>query len=772
MEFLDFIAKLAPEGETALVVRQKPQLKNGELQLHANGAIKCTWPAFLPTTRMKEGAWYANTASFIIDRFKDGYVSAGAAYCEYVLVMMLDDIGTKSKTPPLAPTWIMETSPGSFQWGYAFSEQPTKAEFGAAIKAIAHAGYTDPGATNAVRNFRLPGSINLKPGRDNFAARLVEFHPERDYTLAHICAALEVTSVEPDSLTPRPIRLSDDGTDDVMAWLSEQGVLLSRPNAEGWAGVICPNSAEHTDGNPEGRYMPANRAYCCLHSHCIDFDSSLFLQWVAANGGPKHTPGLREELLTMAMDQALSKLSPTEAFPDAAAAVVAEVERNELGRIEKEGWWERFAYIQDDDAYFDMNDRREIGRSTFNALFRHITCKSIHNQRKIEASICFDENRQAKGAKTLVGVTYAPGETILCAREGLVYGNRWRDARPPVAGGVDPAPWLDHVERMIPDDVEREHTLNVMAFKVQNPNIKVNHAVLHGGHPGSGKDTMWAPFFWAIGGESLANVKKLDNKDLSTPWGYHLECEVLIINELRQPEASDRRALENSLKPVIAAPPEFLSVQRKGLAPYEAVNRLQVVAFSNERMAITIPSNDRRWFVLWSDAACMAPEAAARMWAWYKSGGFAAVAAWLLERDVTAFNPGAAPPMTEAKAIMVETGMSGAESFLVEMMRARIGEFASGVLGGPWQSVCDRLTGQAPPGMKLPVAALLHAFREAGWLDMGLLKSRAHTTKKHIFCAPDMANRGKSELRDAVQAKPAPLVRLVTSPKLSQSAPR
>jgi hypothetical protein len=109
--------------------------------------------------------------------------------------------------------------------------------------------------------------------------------------------------------------------------------------------------------------------------------------------------------------------------------------------------------------------------------------------------------------------------------------------------------------------------------------------------------------------------------------------------------------------------------------------------------------------------------------------------------------------------------MSGAESFLVEMMRSRIGEFASGVLGGPWQSVCDRLTGQAPPGMKLPVAALLHAFREAGWVDMGLLKSRAHTTKKHIFCAPDMVNRGKSELRDAVQVLPdskiAPLVRLV-----------
>ena len=360
-----------------------------------------------------------------------------------------------------------------------------------------------------------------------------------------------------------------------------------------------------------------------------------------------------------------------------------------------------------------------------------------------------------------MGVTYAPGEDILCAREGLVYGNRWRDARPPVASG-DVSMWLAHAERMIPDAAERAHVLDVMAYKIQHPNRKVNHAVLHGGNPGSGKDTLWAPFFWAVGGDSLANVKKLDNKDLSTAWGYHLECEVLIINELRQPEASDRRALENSLKPVIAAPPEYLTIQRKGLAPYESVNRLQVVAFSNERMAITIPSNDRRWFVIWSDAVCMDPAASGRIWAWYKAGGMASVAAWLHQRDVSAFNSGAAPPMTEAKAIMVESGMSGAESFLVELLRGRIGEFASGVMGGPWQGVCDRLGGMAPPGMRVPVAALLHAFREAGWVDMGLLKSRANPSKKHVFAAPDMASKAKSDLRDLVQGPaPAPVMRLV-----------
>ena len=759
---LDFLTKLAPEGETFLVVRQKPQLKDGAYQFHADGAIKATWPAMLPTAKIKEDwAIYGNTASFIVDRFKDGHASASAANCEYVLVMVLDDVGTKAAVPPLEPTWKMETSPGSFQWGYVFSNQPTKGEFTAAIKAIADAGYTDPGAINAVRTFRLPGSVNLKPGRNNFKSVLVEFHPDRDFTLPQICAALNVTPAEADDVY-RPIRISDDGTDDVMVWLSDNGLLLSRPNQEGWAGVICPNSAQHSDGDPEGRYMPANRAYCCLHSHCLELDSSVFLKWVGDNGGPVHAPGLREELLATMMGSALGKLQPTEAFPDAAAEVVAEVERKELGRLEKDGWYTRFAYLQDDDAFFDLSERHEVSRQSFNAIYRHIACYSIHGAKKpkIEAATCFDENRQAKGARILKGVTYAAGESILCARDGLVYGNRWRDARPQaVPGNVQP--WISHLEHMIPDQREREHVLNVMAFKVQHPNRKINHAVLHGGNPGSGKDTLWAPFFWAVGGDSLKNVSLVRNEEITSQWGYALETEVLVINELRQSEAKDRRALENTLKPLIAAPPEFLSVNRKGLAPYDLVNRLQVVAFSNERVAINLPSDDRRWFVIWSDAPRMTDADGAVMWARLNSGGKSAVAAWLHQRDVSAFNPGGTPFMTEAKAIMVEAGMSGAESFLVDLMRSRIGEFSKGVVGAPWHALCDRLQGTAPGAVKVVQGALLHALKEAGWVDMGRLKSRRYDTKKHIYCAPDMVDMSRSDLRDIVEDPPSVSVRLV-----------
>ena len=676
---------------------------------------------------------------------------------------MLDDIGTKSKEPPLAPTWIMETSEGSFQWGYAFSEQPSKGDFTAAIKAIAKAGYTDPGATNAVRNFRLPGSINLKPGKNNFASRLVEFHPKREYTLPDICDALGVVPDPADTATNVAIRLADTGKDSVVTWLNEQGMILSAANGEGWMGIVCPNNAEHTDGNIEGRYKPLDRSFCCLHGHCVDFSSQMFLDWVAENGGPEVEHGLRDELIAEIHSKTLSKLTPNDVYRDTAAELIAEIERKELGRIEKANWYERFAYIQDDESYFDMQDRREISRQTFNALFRHVSCKSIHTGRKIEASVCFDENRQKNGAKALVGVTYAAGEDVIVTRDGDLYGNRWRDARPSVASAdnTDISMWLDHCRELVPESLELNHIFDVMAFKVQHPEIKVNHAILHAGDEGSGKDTLWAPFIWAICGDHLKNRGIMDNNSVNSQWGYQLESEILIINELKEPDAATRRQLANQLKPIIAAPPEMLPINRKGLHPYMMANRLFVLAFSNDPVPISLASQDRRWFCVWSTAPRMNSDRARKIWEWYRSGGFVAIAGWLASRDVSKFNPSAPPMWTEFKANLVEHGMSMAESYLVEMMRERKGEFAKGVIGSPFHSLCDRLAGAAPSGVKVPQAALLHALKEAGWIDRGRLKSREFDTKKHIFCAPELAEIGKSEIRRLVEENPPPKMVLV-----------
>ena len=102
--------------------------------------------------------------------------------------------------------------------------------------------------------------------------------------------------------------------------------------------------------------------------------------------------------------------------------------------------------------------------------------------------------------------------------------------------------------------------------------------------------------------------------------------------------------------------------------------------------------------------------------------------------------------------MMTEAGLSPVESYLVELMRDRQGEFASGVVSAPWQELCGRLSAMAPQGARVPVQALFHAFAEAGWLDCGLCHSREYATKRHLYCAPELAELGKAELRRMSEA--------------------
>lgn len=764
-DFVDFLASLAPPGETLLLVRQKPQLgSDKQLQYHGDGAVKATWPAFLPDTPRPEGqSWYCNTASFIIERFENGKPRAGREFAEYVLVMVLDDVGTKTKTPEILPTWVMETSRGSFQWGYAFEEQPTTGDYSVAIKAIADAGYTDPGAVNAVRNFRIPGSVNLKKGRENFQARLVEFHPERRFTLEQICTALGIVLGEETGVRPmKAVNVKDTGHDEVLQWLNRHDLVLSQVNGEGWRGVVCPNAAKHSDGNQEARYHSADRGFHCYHGSCANLKTAEFLEWVAENGGPRVAAGLREELLTSRLASSLKKLdaSPQE---DEAQAFIEKVERQERDRIDKAGWFARYAYVESDDCYFDLERRDVVSRVAFNTIYRHVKCRSSITAKLVPASIWYDENRNEMGGKVVKGLTYAAGDSAIVADDhsGKTYGNRWIDGRQARPARGDIGVWQEHCRLLVPDAAALAHVWDVMAYKLQNPKRKINHAVLHMGDEGCGKDTMWAPFIRAVCGPSLSNRALVNGDQISSQWGYVYESEILILNELREPDASQRRALANRLKPIIAAPPETISVNRKMLHPYDVANRLFVLAFSNEPLPVSIASQDRRWFVLRSEAPPMPEADAVRMWAWFREGGgYEAVAAWLYARNVSAFNPAARPPVTDAKQDIIEDGLGSAESWLVEQIRGRHGEFAAGVVGSPFNKLIDRLQGSAPGRSVIYADNLLHALKHAGWVDHGRIHSREYPNKKRIIAAPDMGAIGRTELRN--MAEPAPLGGTVT----------
>ena len=112
------------------------------------------------------------------------------------LWIVLDDVGEKAAFPPVLPTAIIQTKPGSYQFIYAFTDIVRDAALIETICASAiKGGLTDPSAGGRARITRLPGSL---PSDKAHRARLVWMDPTRRFNPdVLIEKGFQVARVEP-----------------------------------------------------------------------------------------------------------------------------------------------------------------------------------------------------------------------------------------------------------------------------------------------------------------------------------------------------------------------------------------------------------------------------------------------------------------------------------------------------------------------------------------------------------------------------------------------
>jgi hypothetical protein len=158
-------------------------------------------------------------------------------------------------------------------------------------------------------------------------------------------------------------------------------------------------------------------------------------------------------------------------------------------------------------------------------------------------------------------MTWAPGQAELI-EDRLVNDGGWTERpgttcfnlyRPPSLEGGDPTKaelWVEVVETVFPDDAE--HLLDFFAHRVQRPEEKINHALVLGGAPGIGKDTLIEPLKHAVG---HWNFKEASPRDLLLPYNAFAQGVVLRINEVHDlGNELDRFALYEALKVYEATP--------------------------------------------------------------------------------------------------------------------------------------------------------------------------------------------------------------------------
>ena len=203
--------------------------------------------------------------------------------------------------------------------------------------------------------------------------------------------------------------------------------------------------------------------------------------------------------------------------------------------------------------------------------------------------------------------TWAPGEPMLI-KDRLVSDGGWivrpgcrifNLYRPPalVPKAGDVAPWLDLVHKVYPD--EAEHIVLWLAHRVQRPWEKINHALVLGGKPGIGKDTILEPVKQAVGPWNFADVSP--HRVLGSFNGF-AKSVILRISEARDLGDWDRFAFFDRMKALIAAPPDVVQINEKHLREYYVPNLCGVIITSNHKTdGIYLPAEDRRHFVAWSN---------------------------------------------------------------------------------------------------------------------------------------------------------------------------
>jgi Family of unknown function (DUF5906) len=270
----------------------------------------------------------------------------------------------------------------------------------------------------------------------------------------------------------------------------------------------------------------------------------------------------------------------------------------------------------------------------------------------ITATRWLDKNRAVQQ------MTWAPGLPMLIQdrlvvnggwieREGVTTFNLYRSPRIKPGDAAKAGPWLDHVHRVFAAD-DAAHIVAWLAHRVQRPGEKINHALVLGGDQGIGKDTLLEPIKHAIGPWNFHDVSPTH---LLGRFNGFAKATILRVNEGRDLGEIDRFKFYDHTKIYTAAPPDVLRVDEKNLREHYIFNVLGFVITTNHRTdGLFLPDNDRRHYIAWSD--CTKSDFSTNywneLWRYYDEGGFAHVAAYLANHDISGFDPKAPPPKTAA----------------------------------------------------------------------------------------------------------------------------
>jgi len=257
-------------------------------------------------------------------------------------------------------------------------------------------------------------------------------------------------------------------------------------------------------------------------------------------------------------------------------------------------------------------------------------------------------------------IAFLPGEPEM---GGQQY-NTWTQPRLQPKEG-DTSIFHEHMERLLPDEAERDAALDWMAWVLQNEKLKPNFMFLMQGEQGCGKSWLGILMSLMIDERNTTFLRTEDVGNRFNSW--IIKTRLAVVEELM---GDDKRTLANRMKALITQ--DTVSVELKGKDLITMPNKACFMAFTNHLDALKLENSDRRYMVFSTKAKGLGTpiEYWDQLWAFAgplsSDDGPAAVMHELLVRRVDRrFGLGRAPH-TKAHDTMRREGLPELERWMIE----------------------------------------------------------------------------------------------------------
>lgn len=207
--------------------------------------------------------------------------------------------------------------------------------------------------------------------------------------------------------------------------------------------------------------------------------------------------------------------------------------------------------------------------------------------------------------------------------------------------------------------------LKWLAYPIQNPGAKMKTSLVLHGTQGAGKN-MFFEAYMAIFGQYGRVVDQSAVEDKFNDWAsrklFLIADEVVARQELYH--------TKGKIKALITG--DWIRINPKNVSAHDERNHVNLVFMSNEVQPLMLEEGDRRFTVIWTPPK-LAPNFYVEVQREIDNGGIAALHDYLLNVPLGDFANHTNPPMTRAKADLIDLGMDSTERFWKHYTGGEIG---------------------------------------------------------------------------------------------------